>query len=70
MRKNIVIKVEPLKIKITPYGFYKYATDYFFATDKWTTAVKDAGYSPVPYFLYCRTIELGLKAFLLAKDKN
>ena len=37
------------------------------AADKLTSVSK---YSPVPYFLYCKSIELGLKAYLLAKGKN
>lgn len=67
MQKNIVIKIEPLKINITPYGFHKYAMDYLDTANKWSD---DKHYSPVPYFLYCRTIELGLKSYLLAKGKK
>lgn len=67
MTKNIVIKLDPIILKISPFGFNKYAQDYFIAAEKWT---KNKEYSPVPYFLYCRTIELGLKAFLLAKGEK
>ncbi len=52
---------------MTPFGFHKYASDYLDTADKWTN---ESNYSPVPYFLYCRAIELGLKAYLLAKGKN
>lgn len=67
MKRNIVIKTRLIKFNITPFGFHEYASDYLDTADKWTSESK---YSPVPYFLYCRTIELGLKAFLLAKGKN
>lgn len=67
MAKNIVIKVDPIKFNITPFGFHKYASDYLDIADKWAD---ESRYSPVPYFLYCRAIELGLKAYLLAKGKN
>lgn len=61
------MKVEPIKINISPFGFHKYASDYLEAADKWTS---ESNYSPVPFFLYCRAIELGLKAYLLAKGNN
>lgn len=67
MTMNNLIKIEPLKFNITPFGFHKYASDYLDTADNWSSESK---YSPVPYFLYCRSIELGLKAFLLAKGKN
>jgi len=67
MRKNFVIEVGPVKLNITPFGFHKYATDYLDTANRWTSDVR---YSPVPYFLYCRALELGLKAFLLAKGKR
>jgi len=67
MKGNIVINVETAKIRINPFGFHKYACDYLDSADKWTGEIR---YSPVPYFLYCRAIELGLKAYLLSKDKK
>jgi len=70
MTKNIVIKIEPFRINITPLGFHKYAHDYYTAAEQWTNKIKDTSYSPVPYFLYCRAIELGLKAYLLGKRKK
>lgn len=70
MVKNIVIQIEPAKINITPYGFHKYASDYFDAGERWPKTDEISPYSPVPYFLYCRAMELGLKSFLLAKGKK
>ena len=67
MPRNIVIKLGSIKINMTPFGFHKYASDYLDTANKWTG---ETHYSPVPYFLYCRTIELGLKGYLLAKGKK
>ena len=49
----------------TPIGFHHYASDFA----EWAArahAHKTKFYSPVPYYLYCRALELTLKAFLLA----
>lgn len=50
----------------TPLGFHRFADDF----GEWAERSHDETphhYSPVPYYLYCRSIELALKAFLLAK---
>jgi len=70
MTKNIMIKLETGHYNMTPFGFHKYASDYFVAADTWTKNIIKEGYSPVPYFLYSRSIELGLKAYLLAKKQS
>ena len=67
MAKKYILKVETGHYNMTPFGFHKYASDYFIAADSWTKNIMKEGYSPVPYFLYSRSIELGLKAYLLAK---
>lgn len=61
-----VIKVEPVVVYVTPIGFHQYASD-FAAWANRAHADKSPNFSPVPYYLYCRSIELVLKAFLLAK---
>jgi hypothetical protein len=61
---NIVIKVSPFKVFISPMGFHRYASEYLRAAEGFE--VKD-GFSPVPYYLVCRSLELSLKSFLLAK---
>lgn len=61
------MKIDPLHIHITPVGFWGYAEDYYSASLLWKSNKK---YSPVPYFLVCRSIELAIKAFLLAKGEN
>lgn len=62
--QNVVIKAEPITLHISPYGFFHYGKEFF-------NVAKDikqsTNYSPVPYFLYCHSIELVLKAFLLGK---
>jgi len=61
-----IVKLNTLVIYETPMGFYNYASDFA----KWANrahAEKSKFFSPVPYYLYCRSIELVLKAFLLAK---
>ena len=62
--RNIVIKAEPAVVNITPYGFWHYGKEFL-------AVVQDTSppppYSPVPYYLTGRSIELALKAFLLMK---
>ncbi len=51
---------------ISPIWFHRYASE--FAT--WARKAHDGmgdNFSPVPYYLCCRSLELVLKAFLLAK---
>lgn len=51
---------------VTPIGFYNYAADFA----KWAERAHTEGsqfFSPVPFYLYCRSIELLFKAFLLAR---
>ena len=50
---------------ISPIMFHFYAHE-FARTAEGFQMIGD--FSPVPYFLYCRSIELSLKAFLLAKN--
>ena len=50
----------------TPIGFHHYASDFALWADR-SRQHKTKFYSPVPYYLYCRALELGLKAFLLAR---
>ncbi len=51
---------------ISPIGFHRYASE--FATwARQAHAGMGEHFSPVPYYLYCHSLELVLKAFLLAK---
>lgn len=62
--KNVVIRPKTATSYITPFGFFHYGKEFLDATKG---LKQSARYSPVPYFLYCRSIELVLKAFLLGK---
>jgi hypothetical protein len=61
---SVVIKVPPMVLHISPLGFHRYASEFLRAAQGFK--VND-GFSPVPYCLVCRSMELSLKAFLLAK---
>lgn len=62
--KNIAINALPGEINISPIGFHTYAVDFFNAARTLDVSTR---FSPVPYYCYSRSIELVLKAFLLAK---
>jgi len=63
--KPIVIKPEPVVVRISPLGFHRYASEFLHAA---RSVRVGPSFSPVPYYLYCRSLELVLKAFLLTKD--
>ena len=53
-------------VNISPFGFHRYASE--FAKYAREAHVEAKGkFSPIPYYLYCHSLELVLKAFLLAK---
>lgn len=62
--KNVTINALPGEINISPIGFHIYAVDFFNTARTLDVSTK---FSPVPYYCYSRSIELVLKAFLLAK---
>jgi len=61
---DITIKAEPIVFNIGPSGFHRYAQEFMRAEK--TFQITDS-FSPVPYYLLCRSIELSLKAYLLLK---
>ena len=62
--KNVrILAAGPGHLHVSPYGFIRSA-EHFLNTHRSSTQFE--GFSPVPYYLVCRTIELGLKAYLLA----
>ena len=61
---NHVIKVQSAVLHISPLGFHRYASEFLRAEQGFK--INDS-FSPVPYYLICRSTELALKAFLLAK---
>ena len=63
---NYVAKIEPIVLENHhPIGYYKYAEDFFETAVK---CEKNTKFSPVPYYLYCMSIELVLKSFLLKNN--
>lgn len=61
---DIMIQAEPIVFNIKPYGFQRYAQEFMYAERTFETT---DNFSPVPYYLLCRSIELSLKAYLLLK---
>jgi len=63
----MVTKIEgkALNINIRPSGYYRYAHEYFRAYKQFIS--QDKGFTPVPYYLICHSIELALKAYLSAR---
>jgi hypothetical protein len=64
--RNTVITPATAIVNISPIGFPHYASE-FAASARLAQPGPEGGFSPVPYYLYCRSLELVLKAFLLAK---
>lgn len=63
---NIVISPPKGTGNISPIGFHRYACE-FAKYAREAHAGLGGEFSPVAYYLYCRSLELVLKAFLLAK---
>lgn len=63
--QGFTIQAEPAVFNTGPLGFHRYAGNYLDAAR--LIEIGDS-YSPVPYYLYCRSLELGLKAYLLASE--
>ena len=66
-KRNYIMHCSVGKLRISPYFFYKYAKDYLGLTKK---LKETSNFSPVPYFLYCRSIELSLKSLILLLNEN
>jgi hypothetical protein len=60
---DYVLNCEAGKINISPMGFLVYAADFLNAHKSHNS---EKPFSPVSYYLVCRSLELSLKAFLLA----
>ena len=59
------VYVGGVEVKITPIGLHRFAQEYLSIVK---IPEKETPFSPVPYFLVCRSIELSLKAFLRVKE--
>lgn len=56
---NVTIEPQTGHLNLSPLMFHEYAIHYLQCKCSFS---KDVSYSPVPYFLLCRAIELELKA--------
>ena len=65
MEPGQIIRPQTLVINISPLGFHRYALQFF---DAAKSIILTESFSPVPYYLYCHSLELALKAYLLAKN--
>ena len=67
---EIVVKVGTATVRMGPVGFALYAEEFYIAGSSIPAHSKGKGnttFSPVPYYLMCRSLELILKAYLLAE---
>lgn len=62
-RNKAIVRIAYTRLR--PFLFHALANDFLKAAEG---LQKTSEFSPVLYFLYCRSIELSLKAFLLAKN--
>lgn len=62
---NVVVHAPAIVADVGPIGLHRYACQFLRAGLAYKP--DDAGFSPVPYYLICRSIELSLKSFLLAR---
>jgi hypothetical protein len=63
MSKDTKMEVGTIMVTVSPFGMCDYASQYLAAGIDCKT---EKLFSPVPYFLVCHSIELLLKAFILA----
>ncbi len=63
--RGISVSFAPATFRMTPVGYAVYAEQFLKAAQ--SIPKDDKQFTPVPYYLYCRALELILKAFLLAK---
>ena len=69
---GIVVQVGTATVRMGPVGFSLYAQEFFEAgvsIPEHSRARGNTKFTPVPYYLFCRALELILKAFLLAKGQ-
>ena len=67
---NIVLKPESLTIIITGVYFRKYAVRYQeAAVQALSSCVTKEPFDPIPYQLFCQSLELHLKSYIWIKEK-
>lgn len=62
--RGIIMTAGSATFRMDPVGFAVYADQFRKAAQ---SIREDAKFTPVPYYLYCRALELIVKAFLLTK---
>jgi len=62
--QSVTIKVDVININLSPIGFHYYASQFLAAA---RSVERSSQFSPVPFYLYCRALELCFKAYLLVK---
>lgn len=71
MGKSYTLKAETGFLRISSFGLHKYANEFFEASELYEKLIQNRkGFSLVPYYLYCHSIELMLKAILLHCEEN
>ena len=63
---QVIVTPGPLHVNLSPLGFHYYASHFLGAA---RSAPPARGFSPVAYYLYCRALELVLKALLLERGE-
>jgi hypothetical protein len=58
--RDVTINMESIEENLAPDAFHRYATHYYKCKRDFTPP--DGAFSPIPYFLLCRAIELEIKA--------
>ncbi len=64
---SVAIQLEPVTVRLAPSGYHHYAAEFL---DAARHVPRRPGIAPVPYYLYCHSVELALKALLLAKGAS
>jgi len=64
---DITIKVPHMKINIDPLAFRYWASQYYICKQQFNPPSR---FSPLPYFLLCRSIELSIKSLLLSSGNT
>lgn len=62
---DVVVKVPTAVGHVGAIGLHRYANEFLGAAERFKP--QDAGFTPVPYYLVCRSIELSLKSYLLTR---
>lgn len=64
--RHLVLEPEPAAFNVSPYAFCLWAKQYY----ECRLSFKYDDFSPVPYFLLCRSIELYFKALHLEEKRQ